>query len=89
MGFNDIQDLRSILFQQLRDLKSCKIEDIPSEVERSASMVKVSETIINSAKTETEYLRIANTLTPGIGTGFIRAESNQKQIEVSNEPDYP
>ena len=59
-----IADLRGVLFETLEALKD---KDKPMEIERAEAIAQVAQTIINSAKVEVEYLKVAG----GKGTGFI------------------
>lgn len=61
---NTITDLRAHLFDTLRGLKD---KDNPLEIERARAISDVAQTIINTAKAEVEYLRVAG----GKGSGFI------------------
>lgn len=61
---NTITDLRTHLFDTLRGLKD---KDNPLEIERARAISDIAQTIINSAKAEVDYLRVAG----GKGSGFI------------------
>lgn len=61
---NTITDLRAHLFETLRGLKD---KENPLEIERARAISEIAQTIINTAKTEVEYLRVAG----GKGSGFI------------------
>jgi hypothetical protein len=61
---NTITDLRGHLFDTLRRLKD---KDNPLEIERARAISDIAQTIINSAKAEVDYLRVAG----GKGSGFI------------------
>lgn len=61
---NDITELRSHLFDTLRDLKS---KDKPIDIDRVKAVADIAQTIINSAKVEVEHLKV----TGGKGSGFI------------------
>jgi hypothetical protein len=64
MNDNTITDLRTHLFDTLRRLKD---KDNPLEIERARAISDIAQTIINSAKAEVDYLRVAG----GKGSGFI------------------
>lgn len=64
MSANTITELRSHLFETLRDLKRDKN---PMDIERAMAVSEVAQTIINSAKVEVDHLRV----TGGRGSGFI------------------
>lgn len=59
-----ISDLRSTLFETLKDLRD---KDNPMDIDRAKAIVSVSETIIDSAKTEVEFMKV----TGATGSGFI------------------
>ncbi len=59
---NDVTELRSHLFDALRGLK-----DKTMDIDHAKAIADVSQTIINSAKVEVDYLRVAG----GTGSGFI------------------
>jgi hypothetical protein len=52
-----IKDLRSLMVDQLRALRSAEPgEDLEAEIKRSKAVSELSQTIINSAKVEVDYL---------------------------------
>lgn len=59
---NDITELRTHLFDALRGLK-----DNSLDLDRAKAIADMSQTIINTAKAEVEFLRV----TGGTGSGFI------------------
>jgi len=59
---SDITTLRTTLFETLEKLKSGGIE-----IDKARAINDVAQTIINTAKTEIDFLRV----TGGKGTGFI------------------
>lgn len=63
---NTINDMRTHLFKQLERLDADNV-DIDKETKRAASIVEVSKEIINSAKVEVDFMRVAKTA----GTGFL------------------
>ena len=58
---NDITELRSALFDTLRDLKAGNMD-----IERAKAINDTAQTIINSAKVEIDHMKIA-----GGNSGFI------------------
>lgn len=66
---NDINELRSHLFDALRGLKD---KDAPMDIDRARAVSEVAKTLIESAKVECDYLRITGETQ---GTGFITADS--------------
>lgn len=61
---NKIEDLRNHLFAALEGLSD---KEKPMEIERAHAIADVAQTIINSAKVEVDYLKIAG----GRGTDFL------------------
>lgn len=61
---NDINELRTVLFDTLRKLSD---KDNPMDPERARAINETAQVIINSAKVEVDHLRVAG----GAGTGFI------------------
>jgi hypothetical protein len=64
MANETISDVRTHLFEALKGLTN---KDAPMEIERAKAVADVAQTIINSAKVEVDYLKIAG----GQGSGFI------------------
>lgn len=65
---NKIEDLRNHLFATLEALQDT---ENPMDLERAKTVSEVSQTLINSAKVEVEYLRATGEID---GTGFIDAK---------------
>lgn len=65
---NKIEDLRNHLFETLEALKD---KDHPMDLDRARVISGVAQTIINSAKAETEYLKAIGEKG---GSGFIPLE---------------
>lgn len=61
---NKMEDLRNHLFVTLESLLD---KEKPLEIDRAAAIAKTAQVIVNSAKVEVDYLKIAG----GRGTGFI------------------
>ena len=70
---NNITELRDVLFETLRDLKSGKIKK-----EDAKAISEVAQTIINSAKVEVDYARHTGKKT----TGFL------EDLDKSNPASY-
>jgi hypothetical protein len=72
---NKIEDLRDHLFATLESLRD---KENPMEVERAAAIANVAGKIIDSARAETERIRVLDAagvlIEPGSG-GFIQLES--------------
>ena len=65
MSANDITALRAHLFDTIEALRD---KQNPMEIDRAKAISDVAQTIINTAKTEVEYLRVTGGQT---GSGFI------------------
>lgn len=61
---SDINHLREILFNTLKELQS---PDSKLDIERAKAINEISQTVINSAKVEVDYLKNIG----GKGTDFI------------------
>jgi hypothetical protein len=64
---NKIEDLRNHLFATIEGLLD---KDKPLEIERAKAIAATAQVIVNSAKVEVDYLRVAG----GEGTGFIKLD---------------
>ncbi|MBK8006724.1 MAG: hypothetical protein IPK12_23330 [Gemmatimonadetes bacterium] len=65
MARNRIEDVREHLFAELEDLRN---PEKKYDKERTRAVVEVAQTIINSAKAETDFI---NAIGRGKGSGFI------------------
>ncbi|SEN44296.1 hypothetical protein [Nitrosomonas marina] len=52
---NDVNDLREILFDTLKDLRN---EERPMDIDRAKAVSDVAQTIINTAKIEIDHAKI-------------------------------
>lgn len=69
MGNNKIEDLRSTLFETIELLKD---EKSTMTVEKAKAIAGISQTIINTAKLEIDFIRAKDKLVGFYpGTGFI------------------
>ena len=73
---NDINQLREIMFETLRNLKD---QAQPLDVERAKAISNAAQVIINSVKVEIDYLRVSG----GTGTHFI--PDSRPEIAISNK----
>lgn len=64
---NKIEDLRNHLFETLEALKD---KDNPMDLDRAKAVAEVSKVIVETAKVEVDFLRVAG----GRGTGFVPAD---------------
>lgn len=64
MSNETIADLRGHLFAALRGLAD---KDAPMDIERAKAISEVAQAVINSAKVEVDYMRVAG----GNGSGFL------------------
>lgn len=61
---NDITALRKHLFETLAALQD---KDNPMDIERARAVSEIGQVIINSAKAEVDFIKVAG----GKGTGFV------------------
>jgi hypothetical protein len=73
---NEIEDLRGILFDTLRDLRS---KEAPMDIDRAKAVAEVAREIVASAKVEVDHMKI----TGGKGSGFIPI------ADASSKPGQP
>jgi len=62
---NTITDLRAALFATIEELRD---KDKPMDIERAKAIAEVAQTIVNSAKVEVDYLKVAG----GEGTPLLK-----------------
>lgn len=85
---NKIEDLRNHLFAQLERLGDDDAMKNPlartREIERAKAIAEVSNVIVNSAKAETDFLRVTG---KAPDTGFIPLDKadNKKQLTTNNQ----
>lgn len=77
---NNIKQVRDILFEQLQRLndEDLTAEDLDKEAHRTGQMVMIGNTLVDSARAETEFLRLTQDLAKG--TGFLEAEEDFKYL---------
>lgn len=75
MPRNKIQDLRNHLFMQLEKLSEDEltIEQMDKEIKRTDAMCQIASHIIQSAKVEVDFLRMAGS--DGTGSGFFKIDA--------------
>jgi hypothetical protein len=73
---NDIQELRSILFETLRGVKDGNVS-----IERGKAVGELTQTIINTAKVEVEFIRATKGKVKG--SGFIA------ELDTPPRPELP
>jgi len=71
---NKIEDLRDHLFATIEGLLD---EDNPMDIQRAKAVAEVGQTIINSAKTEVEFLKHTGAVE---GSGFIPEQPRKPAI---------
>lgn len=67
---NDVQALRGLLFDTLRDLRD---KEKPMEVDRARAISDVAKVLVESAKVEVEHMKLTNSN----GSGFIPIEDKE------------
>lgn len=78
---NSIRDLRAILFDTIRAVKDDK--DFP--LERAKTVGELAQVIVNSAKTEVDFIRATNG--KGVASGFLGAQPDLPAAPAA--PDAP
>ena len=68
MAKNKIEDLRDHLFETIEMLK-----DGDMEIDKAKAITNVAQVIVNSAKTEVDFMKVVGGI--GNGSGFIPLES--------------
>lgn len=68
---NKVEDLRDHLFATLEALQD---KETPMDIDRARAIADVSQTIINSAKVEVDYLKATGKIS---GTGFIDVDARK------------
>lgn len=81
---NKVEDLRNILFAQLERLSSDEnfktSTDQDREIKRTASMIDVAKTLIDSARAETESLKVATMNDEALSSSFFDEASDKIDI---------
>lgn len=54
---NTIDTVRALMIEQLRALRAATPENLQAELQRAKGMSEVTQTLVNSAKVEVEYLQ--------------------------------
>ena len=73
---NNITDLRQHLFAALRGLSD---KENPLDIARAKAVAEVSQTIINTVRAETDFMRVTG---QNIGTGFITAQPQPERPQA-------
>jgi hypothetical protein len=76
---NKIEDLRSIMFDTLRDLRD---KEKPMDIERAKAVAEVAKVIVDSAKVEVDHMKI----TGGDGSGFIPDAGKKPALPAPGVP---
>lgn len=75
---NDINDLRSHLFDALRGLK-----DKSMDLETAKGIADIGQVIINSAKVEVDYMKATG---EQVGSGFIPDSTTKSNTLAASKP---
>jgi len=77
---NKLEDLRNHLFAQLERLgdEDCKLE---KEVQRAASLVEVSNAIVETAKVEIDFLKVLSSSDGIIESSFLESRRTPAEIK--------
>jgi len=68
---NKIEDLRNHLFEVIEMLKDGDESNTGMTIEKAKTICQVSDKIVDTVKVEIDYLRVAQDISTGMGTGFI------------------
>jgi hypothetical protein len=86
-----ISDIRTIMAEQLRALRNASPEALESELKRSKAVSELSQTMINSAKVEIDYLAATKQSNstflqapPTVHTGNTPAPQLQNSLGTAN-----
>ena len=87
-----ISDIRTIMAEQLRALRSATPEALEAELKRSKAVSELSQTMINSAKVEIQYLEVTKQnhspfleVPPTVHTGNLPAPQLQNALGIAND----
>lgn len=87
-----ISDIRTIMTEQLRTLRSASPEALEAELKRSKAVSELSQTMINSAKVEIQYLEVTKQnhspfleVPPTVHTGNTPAPQLQNALGIAND----
>jgi hypothetical protein len=87
-----ISDIRIIMAEQLRALRNASPEALESELKRSKAVSELSQTMINSAKVEIDYLQATKQnhspfleVPPTVHTGNMPAPQLQNTLGIAND----
>lgn len=86
-----ISDIRIIMVEQLRALRSASPEALEAELKRSKAVSELSQTMINSAKVEIDYLQTTKQnhspfleVPATVHTGTLPAPQLQNSLGIAN-----
>ena len=81
-----ISDVRALLIEQLRVLKSAPIDRVAEEIRRARSMSEIAQVIVNSAKVEVEYIQAVK----GASESTFLQEKEEKRLpHLPSAPQSP
>lgn len=87
-----ISDIRTIMAEQLRALRSASPAELESELKRSKAVSELSQTMINSAKVEIDYLQATKQnhspfleVPPTVHTGNTPAPQIPNTLGIAND----
>ena len=87
-----ISDIRTIMAEQLRALRSASPEALEAELKRSKAVSELSQTMINSAKVEIQYLEVTKQnhspfleVPPTVHTGNTPVPQLQNALGIAND----
>jgi hypothetical protein len=81
-----ISDVRALLIEQLRVLKSAPMDKVGEEIKRARSMSELAQVIVNSAKVEVDYIQAVK----GASESTFLQEKEQEHVpQIPTTPQSP
>lgn len=81
-----ISDVRALLIEQLRVLKSSPIDKVAEEIKRARSMSELAQVIVNSAKVEVEYIEAVKGASEST---FLQEKEQERLPDMPTTPQSP
>lgn len=81
-----ISDVRALLIEQLRVLKSAPTDKVAEEIKRSRSMSELAQVIVNSAKVEVEYIEAVKGASEST---FLQEKEQERLPHIPTTPQSP
>jgi hypothetical protein len=81
-----ISDVRALLIEQLRVLKSAPMDKVAEEIKRARSMSELAQVIVNSAKVEVEYIEAVKGASE---SSFLQEREQEVEPHIPTTPQTP